>query len=168
MTRRKVAGEFGTCVQMNLADHLRLTGTALKRWLIAQTLDAVIIGIIWTVGLLVIGVPWAPLWGVLGGMFQFIPNLGPVLALIGPAIVGATSGGCLRFVYVLMLYAGIAVLDGLALQPYLMRRTAKVPLWASIVTPIVLGIIIPFWGVLLAAPLLAVIYAYRARRHSAG
>ncbi len=44
-----------------------------------------------------------------------------------------------------------------------MKRTARVPIWASIVTPIVLGILIPFWGVLIAAPLLAVIYAYRAR-----
>jgi predicted PurR-regulated permease PerM len=149
---------------LNLAEHLRLTGTALKHWLLAQTLDAVAIGVIWTVGLLIIGVPLAPLWGVLGGLLQFIPHLGPVLALIGPAIAGSASGGWMRFVYVLILYAGIAVLDGLALQPYLMRRTAKVPLWASILFPIVLGFLIPFWGVLLAPPLLAVIYAYRTRR----
>jgi predicted PurR-regulated permease PerM len=148
---------------MNLNDHLRLTGTALKHWLIAQALDAIAIGAIWTVGLLLIGVPLAPLWGVLGGLLQFIPHLGPVLALIGPAITAALSGGWLLFVYVLILYAGIAVLDGLVLQPYLMKRTAKVPLWASILTPIVLGIIIPFWGVILAAPLLAIFYAYRAR-----
>ena len=35
---------------MKLNEHLRLTGTALKRWLIAQTLDAIAIGVIWTVG----------------------------------------------------------------------------------------------------------------------
>jgi predicted PurR-regulated permease PerM len=149
---------------MNWKEHLRLTGTALKRWLLAQTLDAIAVGVIWTVGLLVIGVPWAPLWGLLGGLLQFIPNLGAVLALIGPAITAAASGGSMRFIYVLILYAGIAVLDGLALQPFLMRRTAKVPLWASILAPIALGLLIPFWGVLLAPPLLAVIYAYRARR----
>ena len=50
------------------------------------------------------------------------------------------------------------------LQPYLMKRTAKVPVWASILAPIVLGMIIPFWGVLLAPPLLAVLYAYKARQ----
>jgi predicted PurR-regulated permease PerM len=153
---------------MNLSEHLRLTGTALKRWLLAQTLDALTVGLIWTAGLLAIGVPWAPLWGLLGGLLQFVPHLGPVLALIGPAIAAAASGGWLRFLYVLMLYAGIAVLDGLILQPYFMRRTAKVPLWASIVTPIVLGVVLPFWGVFLAPPLLAVIYAYRARRPQQG
>ena len=58
--------------------------------------------------------------------------------------------------YVLMLYAVIAVVDGFLLQPYIMKRVARVPMWASILTPIVLGIVIPFWGVLLAPPLLAV------------
>jgi len=64
---------------------------------------------------------------------------------------------------VLVLYAVVAALDGLLLQPYIMRRTAKVPVWASILAPIVLGIVWPFWGVLLAAPLLAIVYAYKAR-----
>jgi hypothetical protein len=42
-----------------------------------------------------------------------------------------------------------------------MHRQNRVPFWASVLTPLVLGIVFPFWGVLLAAPLLAVIYAYR-------
>ncbi len=63
-----------------------------------------------------------------------------------------------------MLYAGIVIIDGFFLQPYIMKRTARVPIWASILTPIVLGIAIPFWGVLISAPLLAVIYAYKERQ----
>jgi len=54
------------------------------------------------------------------------------------------------------------------LQPYIMKRTAKVPMWASILAPIVLGIAIPFWGVLLAPPLLAIIYAYLQRHRAQG
>ena len=34
----------------------------------------------------------------------------------------------------------------------------------ALLTSIVLGIVIPFWGVLLAPPLLAVVYAYKARQ----
>ncbi len=37
-------------------------------------------------------------------------------------------------------------------------------MWASILAPIILGILIPFWGVLLAPPLLAVVYAYKVRQ----
>jgi predicted PurR-regulated permease PerM len=47
-----------------------------------------------------------------------------------------------------------------------MRRTAKVPVWASVLAPIVLGVLWPFWGVLVAAPLLAVFYAYQARHEN--
>jgi predicted PurR-regulated permease PerM len=64
---------------------------------------------------------------------------------------------------VLILYAVIVVVDGLLLQPYIMRRVAKVPMWASILVPVILGFAIPFWGFVLAAPLLAVIYAYKTR-----
>jgi predicted PurR-regulated permease PerM len=51
----------------------------------------------------------------------------------------------------------------LLLQPLLMKRTSKVPLWASILAPLVFGFLLPFWGVLLAPPLLAVGFAYRDR-----
>lgn len=152
---------------MELQDHVRTTGTALKHWLIAQTYDSLVVGALWLVGLLLIGVPGAPLWALLAFVCQYVPHLGPVLALVGPGIASAISGGLESLIYVLILYATIAVVDGLALQPYLMKRTARVPIWASILTPLVLGLFFSFWGVLLSAPLLAVIYAYRSRRQSA-
>ena len=150
---------------MQILPHLRTTGTALKNWFIAQTYDALAVGALWLIGLLIIGVPWAPLWAFLGAIFQYVPNFGPLLAVIGAEIGALFSGSGfeMRLVYVLILYAVIAVIDGLFLQPYLMKRTTKVPMWASILVPIVMGIIIPFWGVLLAAPLLAVLYAFRER-----
>jgi len=148
---------------MGFNNHLRTVGSALRRWFIAQSYDALAVGAIWLVGLLIIRVPWAPFWALLGGMFQFVPNLGPVFALIGPAITATITGGLERLVYVLILYALIAVTDGFLLQPYFMKRTAKVPILASIFFPVVLGIFFSFWGVLAAAPLLALIYAYRTR-----
>lgn len=148
---------------VDFLDHLKLTGSALRGWFIAQCCDVLLVGLMWLIGLEIIHVPLAPLWAVLGGLLQFIPNFGPLLAVMGPALVGGLSGGWMRLIYVLILYAVIAVTDGLFLQPYLMKRTVKVPIWASILTPIVLGIVIPFWGVLLAPPLLAVVYTYRGR-----
>jgi predicted PurR-regulated permease PerM len=143
-------------------EHLRITGGALHRWLVAQTYDALIVGALWFIGLEIIHVPLAPFWALLGGVLQFIPNIGSVIALIGPVFFALASGGWERSLYVLILYAIVVVIDGLVLQPYLMRRMNRVPIWASLLTPIALGILIPFWGVLLSAPLLAVIYAYRA------
>jgi len=149
---------------MPLGTHLRTTGSALRNWFIATLQDAAAVGAMWLIGLLILRVPLALLWAVIGGFCQFIPNFGPAIAVIGPALstlFASQSDAFMHLVYVLMLYAVIAVIDGLVLQPYLMKRSNKVPIWASILAPIILGFVIPFWGVLLAPPLLAVIYAYR-------
>jgi predicted PurR-regulated permease PerM len=148
---------------MNVGEHFRITSGALKNWLIAQLQDSIAVGLLWLIGLYVLKVPWAPLWALLAATLQVVPHLGPVLGVIGPVLAATFRWGDWEHpLYVLMLYAGIAVVDGFLLQPYIMKRVAKVPIWASLLTPIVLGILIPFWGVLLAPPLLAVVYAYKA------
>jgi len=148
---------------MNVGEHFRITSGALKNWLIAQLQDSIAVGLLWLIGLYLLKVPWAPLWALLAATLQVVPHLGPVLSVIGPVLAATFRWGDWEHpLYVLMLYAGIAVVDGFLLQPYIMKRVAKVPIWASLLTPIVLGILIPFWGVLLAPPLLAVVYAYKA------
>ena len=148
---------------MTLGEHFRITGGALKNWLIAQMQDSFAVGVLWLIGLYALRVPWAPLWALLAACLQVVPHLGPVLGLIGPVLAASLRWEDWEHpLYVLMLYAGIAVLDGFLLQPYIMKRVARVPMWASLLTPIVLGILIPFWGVLLAPPLLAIVYAYKA------
>jgi predicted PurR-regulated permease PerM len=149
---------------MPYTDHLKTAGGALKRWFIATLYDAGAVAALWLVGLLIVGVPWALLWAVLGGLFQFVPNFGPVLALIGPAMALLfTEADGMKYIYLLILFAVIAIVDGLVIGPYFQRRQNRVPIWASIVTPIVLGIAIPFWGVLLAPPILAIVYAFRSK-----
>ena len=147
---------------MDFRGHLHLTGSALKNWMVAQLQDSVAVGLLWLMGLYALKIPWAPLWALLAALLQFLPHLGPVLSLIGPVLAAAARWqDWEHLLYLLILYAVIVVIDGLILQPYLLRRTAKVPMLASIFAPIILGILIPFWGVLLAPPLLAVVYAYK-------
>jgi predicted PurR-regulated permease PerM len=149
---------------MSLDDHLRTTGSAIKNWAIAQLQDSLAVGGLWLIGLYFLHVPWAPLWAILAAMLQIVPHLGPILGLIGPLLAATIHWRDWEHpLSVLALYAVIVVIDGLLLQPYIMRRTAKVPIWASILAPIVLGILWPFWGVLVAPPLLAVVYAFKAR-----
>ena len=150
---------------MTISDHFRITTSALGHWALAQVQDSIAVGVLWLAGLWIIGVPWAPLWALLAAGVQVVPHLGPVLGLIGPALSAALRWADWQHpLYVLILYAVIVVVDGFLLQPYIMRRAAKVPMWASILVPIALGFAIPFWGFLLAPPLLAVVYAYKARR----
>ena len=150
---------------MTTADHVRITASALKRWAIAQLQDSLAVGVLWLLGLWVIGVPWAPLWALLAALLQIVPHFGPILGLLGPVLAAALRWQDWQHpFYVAVLYAVIVVVDGFLLQPYIMRRVARVPVWASILFPLVLGFLIPFWGFLLAPPLLAVLYAYKSRR----
>jgi predicted PurR-regulated permease PerM len=150
---------------MDFRGHLSTAGGALKNWAVAQLQDSIAIGLFWLIGLSIIHVPLAPLWAVIAAIVQIVPHFGPILGLLGPVLTATIKWMDWQHpLAVLGLYAAVAVLDGLLLQPYLMRRTAKVPIWVSVLAPIALGIIWPFWGILVAPPLLAVIYAYRARR----
>lgn len=145
---------------------LRTAGGALMGWWRAMTLDALLVGLLWLVGLEVLHVPLAPFWALLGGVLQFVPGVGGMLAVAGPAISTAIAGGddmWYHLAWVLGLYAMIVVVDGLLIQPLILKRTTLVPWWASLLGTVVLGFLIPGWGVLLAPPLLAVIYAFRKR-----
>lgn len=149
---------------MNFGDHLGTALGALKNWAIAQVQDSLAVGALWLIGLYLLHVPWAPLWALLAAILQMVPHFGPIFGMLGPVLAATIAWRDWKHpLSVLALYAVIVVIDGFLLQPYIMRRTAKVPIWASIVVPIALGIVWPFWGVFLAPPLLAVVYAYKAR-----
>ena len=150
---------------MTASDHVRITASALKHWAIAQLQDSLAIGLLWLLGLWILRIPWAPLWALLAATLQIIPHFGPILSLLGPVLAAVLRWQDWQHpLYVLILYAVIIVVDGLLLQPYIMRRATRVPIWASILVPLILGFLIPFWGFLAAPPLLAVFYAYKARR----
>ena len=154
---------------MDFRDHLRTTGDALKNWAVAQLQDSLAVGVLWLTGLYILHVPLAAMWAVIAAVLQIVPHFGPILGLLGPVLAATIKWMDWEHpLGVLGLYAVIALLDGLLLQPYIMRRTVKVPIWASILSPIALGVIWPFWGVLVAPPLLAVFYAYRVRRKDSG
>jgi predicted PurR-regulated permease PerM len=147
---------------MSIGYHANITFGALKRWFISQCYDSLAVAAMWLVALLALHVPFALLWALLAGAFQFIPNFGTVLALVGPAMAMLFTGADKQhFIGLLIAYALIAIIDGLILQPYLMKRQNRVPWWASTFIPIIMGFVIPFWGVLIAPPLLAIFYAYR-------
>src|SRR5437667_1388719 len=110
--------------EVEIGQHLRITGGALRHWLVAQLQDSAAVGSLWLLGLYLLKVPWAPLWALLGAVLQIVPHIGPVLSLIGPVFAAWIHWGSLQHsLYVLMLYAGIVIVDGFLLQPYIMNRT---------------------------------------------
>jgi predicted PurR-regulated permease PerM len=159
------AGGGENTLNKNAGAHIRTAGAALFNWGRAALIDGVCLALLWLIGLELLDVALAPMWALVAGVMAFIPNIGGVIALIGPVFSILLSGHDMdRLLFVLGLYGVIVVIDQLLLQPLIMKRVTRVPIWASLLVPIALGIVIPFWGVLLAPPLLAVVYAFRKPR----
>ena len=142
--------------------HLRTAGSALVNWWRGVTIQGLCVGSLWLIGLLLLHVPLAPVWALVAALMTLVPNIGGAIALLGPVFAILVSQPSMyRLCLLLGMYAVIVVIEQLLLQPLIMNRVTRVPVWASILAPIALGIVIPFWGILLAPPLLAVIYAFR-------
>ena len=80
---------------MQFSRHVHITGGALRSWFVAQCYNSICVGLLWWGGLTYLHVAVGAVLGGTGGMFQFIPHFGPVLAFVGPAlaaILGRRTG----------------------------------------------------------------------------
>ncbi len=103
--------------------------------------------------LLVLGVPYALLWGVVSFLFSFVPNIGFVLALIPPTVLAFLEGGIGPALAVVVGYTVINLAFDYVLQPRMMSTELEI-------SPVVVIVSILFWtfvigamGALLAVPL---------------
>src|SRR6201993_1067194 len=104
---------------VDFRDHLHTTGSALKNWAVAQLQDSLCVGVLWLIGLYILHVPLAPMWAVIAAVVQIVPHFGPVLGVLGPVLAATIKWMDWEHPFgVLGLYAVIALVDGLLLQPY--------------------------------------------------
>lgn len=106
-----------------------------------------------TVLLLVIGVPFAMLWGVVSFLFSFVPNLGFVLALVPPAVFAFLELGPPAAVLVVAGYVAINLAFDYVLQPRVMSSSLDLSPVVVIISILAWTVIIGPAGALLAVPL---------------
>jgi predicted PurR-regulated permease PerM len=133
---------------------LSATATTLRRWLLMQIIAMVAIGSVTTVALLLLGVKAAVALGIIAGLLEFIPYVGPILSAV-PAIAMALMDGPEKALYVALAYVAIQQLEGVVLQPLLMKEGLELPPVITILGQALLGLVFGFMGLLLAVPLLA-------------
>jgi predicted PurR-regulated permease PerM len=103
--------------------------------------------------LLVLGVPYAVLWGLISFLLSFIPNIGFILALIPPAAFALLEHGPLSAIAVVAGYVVINLAFDYVLQPRVFATTLEVSPVVTIVTILVWSLLIGPAGALLAVPL---------------
>ena len=106
-----------------------------------------------TILLLVLGVPYAVLWGVLSFLFSFVPNIGFILALVPPTVFALLELGLGPAVLVVVGYVVINLAFDYVLQPRIMATDLDISPVVVIVAILVWTAIIGPVGALLAVPL---------------
>ncbi len=128
----------------------------LKLWLIAMLLAMAIIGISTAIGFSIIGMPMAFALALIAFLFAFIPNIGPWIAAI-PALLVALTVSPQMALYAMGLYGAIQLVESYAITPLIFQKTVDLPPALLLFFQVFLGIIQGGIGLLLAAPLLAVV-----------
>ncbi len=132
---------------------LSAVALTLRRWLTTQLILMVLIGTITTVVLLLLGVRAAVALGIIAGIFEFVPYLGPVISAV-PAIAMALVDGPEKAIWVVVAYTVIQQLEGNVLTPMLMKEGLELPPVLTILGQAVMGLVFGFIGLLVAVPLL--------------
>jgi predicted PurR-regulated permease PerM len=134
---------------------LEQTDKALLGWLLGTFISMAIVGVLSGLGLWLLGVRLAGILALFAALITFIPNLGPVLALI-PALLFALLDGPQQALNVLMLYVGIQFVESNLVTPLIQKRLNDIPPALLLAVQIVVGAFAGTLGLILAAPLLVI------------
>ena len=137
------------------AEVLDALATGLWHWILGQSIAMLGVGLITAAGLTLLGIPLAVALGILAGLLNFIPYLGPILSG-APAVLIAFAQSPIDALYTLLLFVFIQSFEGYVLTPMVQRRAVSIPPALGILTIVGLGALFGAYGVLFATPLLLV------------
>ena len=127
-----------------------------QRWFIGQLTAMSFIAVFWAISLSVIGVPFALLLGILGGLISFVPYVGATISVVVPLLLALISEP-FTAVYVIVAFVIIQQIEGNILQPLLMSRAVDLHPALVIFAILTMGTLFGIVGVFLAVPLVAVV-----------
>lgn len=128
---------------------------SLRAWLNIRLLSMAVIGLMTTVGLLVLRVPLALALGLIAALLTFIPYIGPTISAIPPILMGLMESPT-KALWVVALSLLIHVVEAYLLTPMLQRRAMSLSPVLAIITQVILGTIWGLLGMALATPITAV------------
>lgn len=131
-------------------------GMISAKFIQGQFLVALIIGIIEMLGLLLIGVPYAVLLGVIGGISNMIPYFGPFFGAL-PPIFTALLISPAKALWVLALFLAVQQFDNNFLSPKIIEGNLGIHPITIILIVFIGEEFFGFWGILAAVPVYAMV-----------
>jgi len=128
----------------------------LRKWLVTQLIAMLVIGVVTTIVLLLLGVKAAFALGLLAGLFEFIPTVGPLLSAV-PGVAMGFLDSPEKAATVALAYWGIQFLENHVLIPLLMKGGMDLPPALTVITQALLALVFGFLGLMVAVPMLATV-----------
>jgi predicted PurR-regulated permease PerM len=139
-----------------LAEVLDKAGAALRWWIVGQLALMAFIGLSVWLMLMLLGIENAALLGVVAGLLNFVPYLGPIIAAI-PVVLSAVTLELPILIAVVGLYLIIQNVEGYILSPLVQQRAVHLQPGWSMITLVLLGTLFGALGIAVAIPLFAVL-----------
>ena len=149
---------FVSSDQSQVSKIVNQTKTLIQRYLVGLVIEAVLVAIMEIAALLILGVDYAILLGILGALLNIIPYIGGLVAVALPMLVAfATKDSAWYPVYILVIYYVIQLIDNNYIVPIIVSSKVKINALASIIVVIAGNALWGVPGMFLSIPLLAII-----------
>ncbi|RYF85911.1 MAG: AI-2E family transporter [Chitinophagaceae bacterium] len=131
-------------------------GENLKKWLKGKLFAMLVVFILTSVGLVIMGIPMWLALALIAGILNFIPNFGPLIAMIPAVLVGLLQSP-ITAVWVAGLYLVVQVLESNFITPKVQQKLINIPPAMIIIAQLLIAPLTGAWGLVLATPLLVII-----------
>jgi predicted PurR-regulated permease PerM len=132
--------------------------TVIQRYLVGLVIEAVMMAVMNTIALLILGIEYAFILGILAALLNVIPYIGGIIAVAMPMMVAlVTKSTPLYAFYVLIAYLIIQLIDNNYIVPYIVAAKIKINALFSVIVVLVGNALWGISGMFLAMPLLAIV-----------
>lgn len=142
--------------QERACEVMEVAGDSLWKWLIGQLVAMAAVGTMIGVGLWLLGIPSALALGMVAGLLEFIPLVGPFLAAV-PALLIGFAQSPQDALWVAGLYLVIQQVEGNLITPLLQKRVVDLPPVVTIGAIAAGGVLFGIMGMFLATPIAVVV-----------
>jgi predicted PurR-regulated permease PerM len=148
---------FGSDNRDKVSKVINLIKTLIQSYLIGLLIQVAIISVMYSTGLLILGIEYAIILGIMGAFLNLIPYLGSIIAALMPMIVAVVTKSSPWFaLLVLALYVVTQFIDNNFITPKIVGSKVKLNALTSIIAVVVFAAMWGIPGMLIAIPLTAI------------
>jgi predicted PurR-regulated permease PerM len=148
---------FGASNQSQVSIIVSQTKTVIQRYLIGLVIEAGIVATLNSVALLLLGIEYAILLGIVGAFLNVIPYIGGIVGVALFGIVAIVTKSPVYIIYILVIYSVIQFIDNHYIVPKIVASKVRINALFAIVAVIAGNAIWGIPGMFLSIPLLAIV-----------